>query len=784
MLDLDKRSITYLPGVGPKKADILQKEAGISSYEDLLFYFPYKYIDRSRFYKVAEISGNMPYIQLKGQILYFDTLGEGRSKRLVGKFSDGTGTIDLVWFKGLNYVTDKYRPNTEYIVFGKPTEFGHTYNIPHPDIDSMEQADQVANGLTPFYNTSEKMKKSFLNSRAIQNLQYTLLSWLNWELPETLSPDVLKRIHMMSMTEAMRNIHFPESAAKLRDAQLRLKFDELFFIQLNILRTASVRKLKLKGIIFPTVGHYFNTFYKEYLPFELTNAQKRVVREIRIDMGSGRQMNRLLQGDVGSGKTLVGLLSMLLAIDNHCQACMMAPTEILATQHYATIMGFLKDMDVKVALLTGSTKKKERDKILPAIASGEIQIVIGTHALIEETVVFSSLGLAIIDEQHRFGVEQRSRLWMKNAIVPHVLVMTATPIPRTLAMTLYGDLDVSVIDELPPGRKPIQTLHRYDNKKAQLYETVVFSSLGLAIIDEQHRFGVEQRSRLWMKNAIVPHVLVMTATPIPRTLAMTLYGDLDVSVIDELPPGRKPIQTLHRYDNKKAQLYEFLRKEIQKGRQVYVVYPLIEGNEKLDYKDLEAGFETFKEVFPEYKVCMVHGRMKAADKDTEMQKFISGEAQILMATTVIEVGVNVPNASVMVIESAERFGLSQLHQLRGRVGRGAEQSYCILVSSYKLSNDTRKRLEIMVNSTNGFEIAEADLRLRGHGDLEGTRQSGEGIDLKIADLAADGQILQYARDIAQGVLDEDPELLSEQHRILSERLKTLFTRKINWGMIS
>lgn len=698
MLDLDKRSITYLPGVGPKKAEILQKEAGISSYEDLLFYFPYKYIDRSRFYKVAEISGNMPYIQLKGQILYFDTLGEGRSKRLVGKFSDGTGVIDLVWFKGLNYVTDKYRPNTEYIVFGKPTEFGHTYNIPHPDIDSMEQADQVAKGLTPFYNTSEKMKKSFLNSRAIQNLQYTLLNWLNWELPETLSPDVLGRIRMMPMKEAMRNIHFPESAAKLRDAQLRLKFDELFFIQLNILRTASVRKLKLRGIVFPTVGHAFNTFYKDYLPFELTNAQKRVVREIRMDMGSGRQMNRLLQGDVGSGKTLVGLLSMLLAIDNHCQACMMAPTEILATQHYATVMDFLKDMDIKVALLTGSTKKKERQKILPAIASGEIQIVIGTHALIEETVVFSSLGLAIIDEQHRFGVEQRSRLWMKNAVVPHVLVMTATPIPRTLAMTLYGDLDVSVIDELPPGRKPIQTLHRYDNKKAQLYD--------------------------------------------------------------------------------------FLRKEIQKGRQAYIVYPLIEGSEKLDYKDLEAGFETFKEVFPEYKVCMVHGRMKAADKEAEMGKFISGEAQILMATTVIEVGVNVPNASVMVIESAERFGLSQLHQLRGRVGRGAEQSYCILVSSYKLSNDTRKRLEIMVNSTNGFEIAEADLRLRGHGDLEGTRQSGEGIDLKIADLAADGQILQYARDIAQGVLDEDPELLSEQHRILSERLKTLFARKVNWGMIS
>ena len=635
---------------------------------------------------------------MKGRILFFDTVGEGRTRRLIGKFTDGTGTIDLVWFKGINYVMDKIKTGVDYIVFGKPTEFGHIYNIPHPDIDTLDQADKVANGLTPFYNTSEKMKKSFLNSRAVQNLQYTLLSGLNWTLPETLPPAVLNRIRMMPFPEAIRNVHFPESVDKLRKAQLRLKFDELFFIQLNILRSSNLRKLKLKAIVFPSVGDYFNTFYKEYLPFELTNAQKRVVREIRADMGSGRQMNRLLQGDVGSGKTLVALLSMLLAVDNHCQACMMAPTEILATQHYATVMGFLKDMDIKVALLTGSTKKKERNKILPAIASGEIQIVIGTHALIEETVVFSSLGLAIIDEQHRFGVEQRSRLWTKNSIVPHVLVMTATPIPRTLAMTLYGDLDVSVIDELPPGRKPIQTVHRYDNKKAQLYD--------------------------------------------------------------------------------------FLRKEIGQGRQVYVVYPLIEGSEKLDYKNLEEGFETFKEVFPEYKVCMVHGKMKAADKEAEMQKFISGEAQILMATTVIEVGVNVPNASVMVIESAERFGLSQLHQLRGRVGRGAEQSYCVLVSSYKLSNETRKRLEIMVSSNNGFEIAEADLRLRGHGDLEGTRQSGEGIDLKIANLAADGQILQYARDIAQEVLNEDPDLLSEPNRILNERLKTLFAKKVNWGMIS
>ena len=698
MLDLDKRSIMYLPGVGPKKAEILQKEAGIASYEDLLYYFPYKYIDRSRFYKVAEITGDMPYIQLKGRILFFDTLGEGRARRLVGKFTDGTGTIDLIWFKGLNYVTEKIKPGVDYIVFGKPTEFGHIYTIAHPDIDPVDQADKVANGLTPFYSTTEKMKKSFLNSRAIQNLQYTLLNSLNWTLPETLPEYLLARIQMMPFAEAIRNVHFPESVEKLRKAQLRLKFDELFFIQLNMLRSATLRKRKLRGIVFASVGDCFNTFYKDYLPFELTNAQKRVVREIRTDMGSGRQMNRLLQGDVGSGKTLVALLAMLLAIDNHCQACIMAPTEILAAQHYATIKGFLKDMPVQVALLTGSTKKKERNRILPAIANGEIQIVVGTHALIEDSVNFASLGLAIIDEQHRFGVEQRSRLWTKNVTVPHVLVMTATPIPRTLAMTLYGDLDVSVIDELPPGRKPVLTVHRYDNKKAQLYD--------------------------------------------------------------------------------------FLRKEIRLGRQVYVVYPLIEGSEKLDYKNLEEGFETFQSVFPEYKVCMVHGRMKPAEKEAEMQKFVSGEAQILMATTVIEVGVNVPNASVMVIESAERFGLSQLHQLRGRVGRGAEQSYCVLVSSYKLSNETRKRLEIMVNSNNGFEIAEADLRLRGHGDLEGTRQSGEGIDLKIANLAADGQILQYARDMAQEVLNEDPDLLSEANRILNERLKILFSRKINWGMIS
>ena len=698
ILDLHQRAITYLPGVGPKRAEVLQKEVNLASYEDLLYYIPYKYMDRSRFYRVSDINGSMPYIQLKGRILSFETLGEGSAKRLIGKFSDGTGTIDLVWFKQIHWVTNKLKPDLDYIVFGKPTLFGNSFNMVHPDVDPIEQAAQVAQGLTPYYNTTERMKKIGLNSRAFQNLIFNLLSNLQWQVPEILSPDLLQRTKLISLSDALRQIHFPESIEMMRKAQQRLKFDELFFIQLNLLQRADRRKRKQQGLLFARVGDYFNTFYKTYLPFELTNAQKRVIREIRADMGSGRQMNRLLQGDVGSGKTLVALLCMLLALDNQCQACIMAPTEILAAQHYATIQAFLRDMPVKVALLTGSTKKKERNQILPAIAQGEIQIVIGTHALIEEQVVFASLGLAVIDEQHRFGVEQRSRLWSKNVIPPHVLVMTATPIPRTLAMTLYGDLDVSVIDELPPGRKPVRTIHRYDTKKAELYA--------------------------------------------------------------------------------------FLRSEIQKGRQVYVVYPLIEGNEKFDYKDLEAGYETFQQVFPEYQVCMVHGRMKPAEKEACMQQFVSGKAQILLATTVIEVGVNVPNASVMVIESAERFGLSQLHQLRGRVGRGAEQSYCILVSSHKLSNDTRKRLEIMVSSNNGFEIAEADLRLRGHGDLEGTRQSGQHVDLKIANLVTDGSLLQYARELAEEILNKDPDLQFENHSILSKRLKVLFVKQVDWGKIS
>jgi ATP-dependent DNA helicase RecG len=640
----------------------------------------------------------MPYIQMAGKILFFDEAGEGRKRRLIAKFTDGTGVMDLVWFNGIRYVKDRYKTGTQYIVFGKPTEFAHEFNITHPDMDPVENARQVTGGFMPLYNTTELMKKSFLNSRAIQNLQFNLLTLLNREIPETLPEYLLSRLKMMSLPEAMKNIHFPESAEKLRQAQDRLKFDELFYIQLNILRTSTLRRNKLQGIVFSKVGDIFNTFYHDCLPFELTGAQKRVMKEIRADMRTGRQMNRLLQGDVGSGKTLVALMSMLLAIDNGCQACIMAPTEILANQHFATLKEFLGNMDVNVELLTGSTRGAKRSKLLPALAAGEIHILVGTHAIIEDTVVFKRLGLSVIDEQHRFGVEQRSRLWMKNKELPHILIMTATPIPRTLAMTLYGDLDVSVIDELPPGRKPVKTVHRYDTKRGEVFE--------------------------------------------------------------------------------------FLRSEIRKGRQVYVVYPLIAESENLDYKNLEEGYEVFKKVFPEYKVSMVHGKMKAREKSAEMQRFAGGESQILVATTVIEVGVNIPNASVMVIESAERFGLSQLHQLRGRVGRGAEQSYCILISSYKLNNDTRKRLEIMVKTNNGFEIAEADLQLRGAGDLEGTQQSGEGLFLKIANLASDGQILQRARNLAQEILDKDPELEHPDNSVLKNRLKILFRRKINWGLIS
>ena len=699
MLDLATRDVKYLQGVGPQRAAVLNKELNIYSLRDLLYNFPYKYVDRSRLYYIHEIDGNMPYIQLRGKVLSFETFGEGRQRRLVGHFSDGTGVVDLVWFQGLKFVMGKYKANEEYIVFGKPTVFNGRINIAHPDIDPAGELVLSDMGLQPYYNTTEKMKRMNLNSHALEKLMKNLFHTLQHEIfDETLSPSIIEQHHLSPLTDALYNIHFPRSPELLRKAQYRLKFEELFYIQLNLLRYVKERRNKFRGLAFEKVGEIFNTFYSKNLPFALTGAQKRVIKEMRRDMGSGRQMNRLLQGDVGSGKTLVALMTMLIALDNGFQACMMAPTEILAAQHYETISHFLKGMDVRVELLTGTVKGKRRETILRDLLTGDVHILIGTHAVIEDTVNFSSLGLVVIDEQHRFGVAQRAKLWAKNTCPPHVLVMTATPIPRTLAMTLYGDLDVSVIDELPPGRKPIQTVHQFDNRRASMYA--------------------------------------------------------------------------------------FLRQQIVAGRQVYIVYPLIQESEKMDIKNLEDGYLHICEEFPEYKVSKVHGKMKPAEKEEEMQRFLRAETQIMVATTVIEVGVNVPNASVMVIENAERFGLSQLHQLRGRVGRGAEQSYCILVTGYKLTEETRKRIEIMVQTNDGFEIAEADLKLRGPGDLEGTQQSGVAFDLKIADLARDGQLLQFVREIADRLLEEDPQGVLPENAIVWRQLKELRKKNVNWSVIS
>lgn len=698
MFDLTTRDIKYLQGVGPQRAALLERELGIRSLHDLLYYFPYKYVDRSRLYTISEIDGNMPYIQLKGEILSFETLGEGRQRRLVAHFSDGTGVIDLIWFQGIKYLTGRYKVHTEYIVFGRPTLFNGRINVAHPDIDAASELVLSSMGLQPYYNTTEKMKRGLLNSRTMEKLAANLFALLNGTLPETLPGWLVAKYRLVPLDEALRNIHFPKTPEQLRKAQYRLKFEELFYVQLNILRYAKDRQLKFRGIVFATVGKAFHAFYRERLPFELTNAQKRVIKEIRRDMGSGRQMNRLLQGDVGSGKTLVALMTMLIAIDNGYQACLMAPTEILAGQHEETIRRLLAGMEVRVELLTGSVKGKKREEILKGLLTGDVRILIGTHAVLEDTVNFYSLGMVVIDEQHRFGVAQRARLWSKNVSPPHVLVMTATPIPRTLAMTLYGDLDVSVIDELPPGRKPVQTMHWFDNRRVSLYQGI--------------------------------------------------------------------------------------RKQIEEGRQVYIVYPLIKESEKIDIKNLEDGYEHVCEAFPEYRVSKVHGKMKPAEKEAEMQRFVGGETQIMVATTVIEVGVNVPNASVMVIENAERFGLSQLHQLRGRVGRGADQSYCILVTSYKLTEETRKRIEIMVSTNDGFEIAEADLRLRGPGDLEGTQQSGIALDLKIADIARDGQLLQYVRGIAEEIVDAETVAPKPENEILWRQLQALRKTNVNWAAIS
>ena len=640
----------------------------------------------------------MPYVQIRGQILSFDTEGEGRKRRLVAHFTDGQGVVDLIWFNGIKYVLSAYKTRTDYIVFGRPSVFNGRINIAHPDVDKADELRLNTMGLQPYYTTTDKMKRAGLNSRSIEHFTATLFERLDAEIPETLPPYLVSSLNLVSLDEALRHVHYPTSAEDLRKAQFRLKFEELFYIQLNIIKYARERRQKYRGYVFARVGELFHTFYEKNLPFELTGAQKRVIREIRQDMGSGRQMNRLLQGDVGSGKTLVALMSILIALDNGFQACIMAPTEILAEQHYVTFQNLLFGMPVRVELLTGTVKGKRRQAILDGLKDGEVRILVGTHAVLEDTVLFKSLGMVVIDEQHRFGVAQRARLWTKNSNPPHVLVMTATPIPRTLAMTLYGDLDVSVIDELPPGRKPIQTIHQFDNRRESLYRG--------------------------------------------------------------------------------------LRSQLNEGRQAYVVYPLIKESEKMDIKNLEEGYEQLCRDLPEYKISRVHGKMKAAEKEAEMQDFISGKTQILVATTVIEVGVNVPNASVMVIENAERFGLAQLHQLRGRVGRGAGQSYCILVTKYQLSADTRKRIQIMTETNDGFEIAEADLKLRGPGDLEGTQQSGVSFTLRLANLARDGQVLQLARETAEKVLDDDPHCAASKNDILWRQLNKLRDRTVNWGVIS
>lgn len=699
-VDLLQTPIEYLKGVGPKRGELLRKDAGVSTYYDLLTYYPFRHVDRSRFLPIGEINSENTYLQIQGKVVDCQLLGQGRSARLVVTLRDASGTIELIWFQGISWVKDKFTPGSDWVVFGKPTLFNGRYNMSHPEVETVaEFIAQPADPLHPIYYSSEKMKLNGLSTRGLSKITRTLMLQIKGVIPETLSSEIIHEFKFMGREDAFMNIHFPPDTETLEKARARLKFDELFFIQLRLLRYKLNRSQKIKGNIFSHVGELFNGFYKDCLPFELTNAQKKVIREIRFDMGSGKQMNRLLQGDVGSGKTLVALMCMLIALDNGFQACLMAPTEILANQHYATILKLLHGMDIKVDLLTGSTKKARRREIHPMLQSGELHIIIGTHALIEDTVQFNNLGLVVVDEQHRFGVAQRAKMWSKSEVPPHVLVMTATPIPRTLAMTVYGDLDVSVIDELPPGRKAIKTYHFYES-------------------------GHEK-------------------------------------------------------------VYNFMRQQIASGRQIYVVYPLIEESEMLDLKNLQDGFEHLKQVFtsPQYSISMVHGRMKADEKDSEMMRFKNGETQILVATTVIEVGVDVPNASVMVIENAERFGLSQLHQLRGRVGRGADQSHCLLMTGFNLTADGRIRIETMVRTTDGFEISDVDLKLRGPGDLEGTRQSGI-LDLKLADIVRDEQMLRAARNTAQQLLDDDPQLNKLENQRINRYLEYLKSKKSEWSMIS
>lgn len=699
MSEFLEQDIKFLPGVGPQRAELLKKELKIYTFNDLLYYFPYKYIDRTKFYKISEVTNNMPYIQLKGLIVRFETSGEGAKQRLIAQFRDESGVMELLWFQGIKWVKENIRSNVEYIVFGKPSVFSGKLNMIHPELEPADNKPVSTGIFQAFYNTSEKMKQKFMTSKALNKFQFNLSAQIEGRIYESLPTALISKLKLMSLPVSLRQVHFPENPHLLKNAIFRLKFEELFYIQLKILSLKHKREGSFKGFVFSQVGYNLNTFFNNYLPFELTNAQKKVIKEIRKDMGSGKQMNRLLQGDVGSGKTLVALMTALIAFDNGFQVSLMAPTEILAIQHYNSIKKMTDGLGIKIALLTGSTKVAKRRIIHEELENGSLQLLIGTHALIEDKVNFLKLGLVIVDEQHRFGVAQRAKLWKKNEFTP-------------------------------------------------------------------------------------PHVLVMTATPIPRTLAMTVYGDLDVSVIDELPPGRKPIQTMHYHENRRKQVYDFMRDQVVVGRQIYVVFPLIKESEKLDLKNVENGYELLKQVFPRYSISMVHGRMKPSEKEAEMQQFKDGKTQIMVATTVIEVGVDVPNASVMIIESAERFGLSQLHQLRGRVGRGAEQSYCLLMSSYKISNESRKRLETMVRTNDGFEIAEVDMQLRGPGDMEGTQQSGIGFTLKIANLGRDGEILQHARNQASDLLDNDPRLEKTENQTLVYNLLKLKNTEFSWSSIS
>jgi ATP-dependent DNA helicase RecG len=694
--DIFNTKIMYLPGVGPKKAELLSNELEIVTFKDLLYYFPFRYIDRTRFYTVKEIDLELPYIQLYGEIASVNVEGQGKGKkRLVLRFVDDTGSIDLVFFQGLTWIKDKIKPAKKYIVFGKPNLFNGQINIVHPEIDSLETENPgiFSTNINGIYSSTEKLRNSYVGNKVIVRLMHNLLNLVLNKIPETLPDYLLNKYKLLSLPEALLNIHFPQSQELFVQARNRLKFDELFYIQLGILHQRMARICAHQGFVFDKIGKHFNYFFENNLPFPLTTAQKRVVREMRHDMGSGKQMNRLLQGDVGSGKTLVALMTMLIAADNGFQSCIMTPTEILAVQHFSSIVQFLKGMDVKVSLLTGSTKKSKRTVLYNELAEGETDILIGTHALIEDNVQFKNLGLVIIDEQHRFGVEQRARLWSKSKIFPHVMVMTATPIPRTLAMTVYGDLDVSIIDELPPGRKPVKTL---------------------------------------MFN-----------------------------------------------DSKRLRVFGFMKEQIEQGRQIYIVYPLIKESETMDYKYLEDGYESIVRAFPppEYVTVVVHGKMKAADKDFSMNLFVSGKANIMVATSVIEVGVNVPNASVMIIESAERFGLAQLHQLRGRVGRGADQSYCLMMAGYKLSKESRKRLELMVSTNDGFKIAEEDMKMRGPGDIEGTQQSGLPFKLRITDLSKDSKLLEAVRKIVESILIRDPDLSLDENKILKTNLENADSQK-------